>query len=69
MDLANMITKVVGYDGEIEFDRNKPDSIPKKLLDSSEANERGWKAKTSIEQGIDLTYNWCLNNRQLFDWL
>jgi GDP-L-fucose synthase len=56
-DLATMIKSVVGYNGVIEFDKNKPDGMKKKLLDVSIINGLGWKAKCSLKDGIDKAYN------------
>lgn len=61
-DLALLIKKVVGYEGELEFDTTKPDGTPKKLLDVSKLTKAGWKAKISLEEGIKLTYKWYLQN-------
>jgi GDP-L-fucose synthase len=61
-DLALLIKKVVGYEGQIMFDTSKPDGTPRKLLDVSKINKLGWKAKTPLEDGIKLTYEWYLKN-------
>jgi GDP-L-fucose synthase len=44
----------VGYEGEIEWDTTKPDGTPRKLLDVSKIHGMGWKAKTSLQDGIKL---------------
>lgn len=59
-ELAELICKVVGYNGKIVFDTSKPDGTPKKLLDVSKINSLGWKAKVSLEEGIRKTYEWYL---------
>lgn len=56
MELAQMIKEVVGYKGQIVFDSSKPDGTPRKLLDVSKINSFGWKAKTSLLEGIKLIY-------------
>ncbi|MBN1639199.1 MAG: GDP-L-fucose synthase [Ignavibacteriales bacterium] len=61
-DLSFMIKKIVGFEGNIIFDRTKPDGTPKKLLDVSRINKLGWKHKTTLEEGIKLAYKWFLNN-------
>jgi GDP-L-fucose synthase len=55
-DLADLIKKVVGFQGEFIFDDSKPDGTPRKLLDSSGINQLGWKASTTLEQGITALY-------------
>ena len=56
--LANLIAKIVGYQGEIIFDSTKPDGAFRKLLDSSRLAKMGWKPKIELEQGLIETYNW-----------
>ena len=56
--LAALVKKIVGYEGEIVYDSSKPDGTPRKLLDVSRLHSLGWKAKTSLEQGIAKTYEW-----------
>jgi GDP-L-fucose synthase len=55
-ELANLIRKVVGYEGKIEHDTTKPDGTPRKLLDVGKLNAMGWKAKISLEEGIRKVY-------------
>ena len=57
-DLAIKIAKVVGYEGEIVQDTSKPDGTPRKLMDSSKINALGWKAKVSLDEGLEKTYEW-----------
>jgi len=61
-ELALLIQDVVGFKGELEFDTTKPDGTPRKLLDVSKISELGWKAKISLREGVERTYNWCLEN-------
>jgi GDP-L-fucose synthase len=63
MELAKMIADVVGYRGTIEWDKEKPDGTPRKLLDSSRILTTGWSAKTPLIDGISRTYEWYLQNR------
>ncbi len=63
-ELANLIQKVVGFQGEIVFDKNKPDGNPRKLLDSSKINSLGWKSKTTLYDGLKTTYDWYLKNQE-----
>ncbi|QKJ31461.1 GDP-L-fucose synthase [Mucilaginibacter mali] len=55
-DLATLISKVVGYEGEIKFDTSKPDGTPRKLMDVSKLHSQGWKHKIELEEGIALAY-------------
>ena len=54
-ELADMVMKVVGFDGQIVFDLSKPDGTPRKLLDVSRLKALGWSAQTRLEQGLVLT--------------
>lgn len=56
LELAQMIKKVVGFEGEIVFDTTKPDGTMRKMMDVSRINSLGWKAETSLEQGIEIVY-------------
>ena len=56
--LAETIAKIVGYQGDLRFDVTKPDGTPRKLLDVSKLSSLGWRAKTSLEEGIKKTYEW-----------
>jgi GDP-L-fucose synthase len=55
-DLALLIKKVVGYEGEIEHDLSKPDGTPRKLMDVSKLHALGWHAKIDLEEGIRSVY-------------
>lgn len=61
-ELAETVTRIVGYEGKLVFDADKPDGTPKKLLDVSRLAERGWKAGTGLEDGVRGTYRWYLEN-------
>jgi GDP-L-fucose synthase len=56
-ELAETVRRVVGFNGEIEWDTTKPDGTPRKLLDSSRLFGRGWKPQVNLETGIRLTYD------------
>ena len=55
-EFARLVAAVVGYAGEISFDASRPDGTPRKLLDVSRLAELGWRARTSLEDGIRLAY-------------
>ena len=61
-ELAEIIAKVIGFEGELEFDTSKPDGSPRKLLDSSRMQRLGWTSTTSLEAGLATTYQWFLEN-------
>lgn len=58
LELAELIKDIVGFEGEIVNDTDKPDGTPRKLLDVSRINDLGWKASISLEEGINNTYDW-----------
>jgi GDP-L-fucose synthase len=59
-ELAELIREVVGYRGELRFDRSKPDGTPRKLLDVSRLQSLGWQAGIPLREGIEQTYRWYL---------
>lgn len=63
-ELAQVISKVVGYSGAISWDTSKPNGAPKKLLDSSLINNLGWRNRHGLQEGIELTYEWFLNHKK-----
>ena len=61
-DLALKVKSVVGFNGEVEFDKDMPDGNPRKLLDSSKIFDYGWSPLVGLDEGLSITYNWYLNN-------
>ncbi len=61
-ELTEKVAKIIGYQGEIRWDPSKPNGTPRKLLDISKTKAMGWEAKTSLEEGIRLTYEDFLHN-------
>ncbi len=59
-ELVETVAKVIGYQGKVEFDATKPDGAPRKLMDVSRLERLGWKAQTSLEDGLRMTYQWFL---------
>ena len=59
-ELADTIRSVVGYRGELRFDRSKPDGIPFKGLDSEPLKKMGWKPRYNLRQGLEEPYRWYL---------
>ncbi|MDD2675415.1 MAG: GDP-L-fucose synthase [Flavobacterium sp.] len=63
-DLAVLVKRIVGFEGDIVTDATKPDGTPRKLMDVSKLNGLGWKAKITLEEGIQKVYEEIKNN----DW-
>ena len=61
-ELVEKIKRVVGYEGEIIYNTDKPDGTPRKLVDVTKLHSLGWKASTSLEEGLQETYRWYLAN-------
>ena len=61
-ELAHLIAEVTGFQGRIGFDSTKPDGTMRKLMDVSRLDSMGWKAKISLEDGIEQTYRWFLKH-------
>lgn len=59
-ELAELVQRVVGFEGRIVLDPSKPDGTPRKLLDVSRLRELGWCARIGLEEGIRQTYAWFL---------
>jgi GDP-L-fucose synthase len=61
-ELAELICDVVGFEGELTWDKTKPDGTPRKLLDVSKLRALGWKVTIPLREGITRTYDWFLKN-------
>jgi GDP-L-fucose synthase len=61
---AETIAKVVGYSGELVYDRSRPDGTPQKLMDVSKMTGLGWTARTALEDGLGRYYQWFLDSGQ-----
>ena len=61
-DLSEKIKKIIDFKGELVFDNSKPDGNPRKLLDSNLINSLGWKSSTNLDEGLELTYKWLVEN-------
>jgi GDP-L-fucose synthase len=62
-DLAIKIKKIIGFDGELTFNKKYPDGVKRKFLDSSKIKKLGWKPKTSLDKGLKLTVDWFIKNK------
>jgi GDP-L-fucose synthase len=62
-DLARLVMKTVGYEGELSFDTSKPDGTPRKLTDISKIKATGWAPKIPIEQGVRMAYQSFLDEQ------
>ena len=61
-ELAETVQKTVGHKGKIIWDNSKPDGTPRKLMDVSKMTDMGWTYSTELDQGIEKTYRWFLEN-------
>ncbi|MCG7899542.1 MAG: GDP-L-fucose synthase [Candidatus Thiodiazotropha weberae] len=62
-ELAEIVANIVGFEGCLEYDTEKPDGTPQKLLDVSRLSSQGWRAQISLKDGIQQTYKWFLENQ------
>lgn len=65
-EMAEIMAKVVGFEGEVVFDSSKPDGTLRKLMDVSRLASLGWKYKVELETGLRNTYEWFLANQDHF---
>jgi GDP-L-fucose synthase len=63
-ELSELIAKIVGYTGKILWDTTKPNGTPRRALDTSRMDSLGWKSQTSLEDGLNITIDWFLRNRE-----
>ena len=61
-ELARTLKEVVGYEGELKFDTEKPDGAPRKLIDVSRLSKMGWKYNVQLKDGLSKTYAWYLQH-------
>jgi len=61
-ELAEALARVIGYEGQLEFDATKPDGTPRKLMDVSRLQAMGWRPEIGLEDGLRQTYRWFLDN-------
>ena len=64
LELARLVAKVTGYNGQISTDRTKPDGTMRKLMNVDRLAKMGWSAQIQLEQGLADTYEWYLENAQ-----
>ena len=62
-ELADKVAGIVGFNGEVIWDTNRPDGTPRKVLDSSKINKLGWKPSIPLNQGIESTVKWYQENK------
>ncbi len=62
-ELAAMVKDVVGFEGDIVYDADKPDGTPRKLMDTSRLSELGWKPQIGLREGLEETYRWFLEHQ------
>jgi GDP-L-fucose synthase len=64
-ELAETVADVVGFNGQIVFNAEKPDGTPRKLMDSTKLHQQGWKHKTSLKEGLRKAYEHFLHESQV----
>lgn len=64
-ELAEKVGKTVGYTGDIVFNTSKPDGAPRKLVDVSRLKSLGWEAKIPLDDGLEMAYNWFLEQTEI----
>jgi len=64
-DLAELVKRAVGFEGETIWDRSKPDGTPRKLMDSSKILAMGWKPQVELEEGVKMAYEDFLRGKAL----
>lgn len=62
LELAELVARITGFEGEIRTDPTKPDGTPRKLMDVSRLRNLGWEAQIGLEEGVAETYRWFLDN-------
>jgi GDP-L-fucose synthase len=62
-ELAQIVCRTVGFDGDLTFDISRPDGSPRKLLDVTRMSNLGWQAKIGLEDGLTQAYQWFLDNK------
>lgn len=66
-ELSEIIAKLVGYEGKIVWDTSMPNGTPRRALDTTKMDSLGWKAKTSLEDGLKTTIDWFLESRKTYE--
>lgn len=61
-ELAELVKEVVGFQGDLVWDKTKPDGTPRKLMDSSRLASMGWTPKVLLRDGLIETYKWYVEN-------
>ena len=61
--LSEIVAKTVGFDGEIDFDKSKPDGTMRKLIDVSKLHSLGWQHRIEIEDGVKMLFDWYVKNK------
>jgi GDP-L-fucose synthase len=57
-EIARLVREIVGFRGDIVYDKTKPDGMPRKVLDVSRAARLGWRSSIPLDEGVKKTYDW-----------
>ena len=63
-EMAETMREVVGFEGELTYNSNKPDGSPRKLIDVTRLSKMGWTYRTNLKEGLEKTYKWYLRERK-----
>ncbi|WP_413861891.1 GDP-L-fucose synthase family protein [Methanobrevibacter sp. UBA417] len=66
-DLVFMLKEIIGYEGEILFDKTKSDGVYRRKLNNDKLNLMGWNPKTPLKEGLKITFQWYLKNKKVFE--
>ncbi|WP_289302176.1 GDP-L-fucose synthase family protein [Sporofaciens musculi] len=69
LELAEVIKKITGFEGEVLTDPSKPDGMYRRLCDSTRIHELGWNPQKALQAGLTELYEWYLNNKKLKGWI
>jgi GDP-L-fucose synthase len=61
-ELAELVAEVAGWQGRFEYDRSKPDGMPRKVMDVSRLRSLGWSAKMPLKEGFRMAYDWYVRH-------
>ncbi len=67
LDLAKLVSEIIGFEGDISFDTSMPNGTPRKIMQSEKLRSLGWEPAVSLREGIERTYAWYLSEPQIWN--